>query len=383
MTDQLLLERKQEEAMNESRPPLLPLGLQAAIPQSRLSDESWDARVPRQVREGAAQVPGSQAWFAAHQYSLRRSRDERSDLYPTCPSEDAVTADRTQLRVEISPPEAVRRRTVTGHGTVSESVQVTSRSKVQYRFRAPMHLLVMHEKGERRDGKTFVEGLPPSTLRNLERKLTFVPAGHEYHEWHEPRRHHRLMHFYFHPAKIHSGHGITDMPVAPRLLFEDAALWHTALKLKMLVESPASGDQLYFEILGTLLVHELMRLNRGVPSVQQRVQGGLAPWQQRIALAYIEEHLNESIPLTTLAQLVRLSSPHYFCRAFKQSLGMPPHRYQTNRRMEQAKLLLARRAISVTDISLTVGFGSSNAFATAFRKATGTTPTDYRRSLVP
>jgi AraC-like DNA-binding protein len=369
--------------MNQSQPPLLPLGPQAAISQGRLRDVSWDARVPRRVREDAAQMPASQTWIEAHKWSLRRSPDERSDLYPTCPSEDAITADRTQFRVEISPPEAVSRRTVTGHGTVTESVQVTSRSKVQYRFRAPMHLLVMHEKGERRDGETFVEGLPPSTLRNLERKLTFVPAGHEYHEWHEPRRHHRLMHFYFQPGTIHSEHGITDMSVAPRLLFEDATLWHTALKLKMLVESPASGDQLYFEILGTLLVHELMRLNRGVTSVQRRVQGGLAPWQQRIALAYIEEHLNERIPLTTLAQLVRLNSPHYFCRAFNQSLGMPPHRYQTNRRMEQAKLLLARRAISVTDVSLTVGFGSSNAFATAFRKATGTTPTDYRRSLVP
>jgi AraC family transcriptional regulator len=304
-------------------------------------------------------------------------------LFPTCLSEDAVTPDVIHPAVEISPPEAVTRHTVTGHGIVAESVQATSPSKIRYYFRAPMHLLVMHEKGERRDGETFVEGLPRSTLRNLERKLTFVPAGHEYHEWHDPRRHHRLMHFYFCPARFHSEQGINDISVAPRLLFEDATLWHTALKLKMLVESPASGDQLYFEALGSLLVHELMRLNRGAPSVERRVQGGLAPWQQRIVLAYIEEHFNEPIPLTTLAQLARLSSPHYFCRLFKQSLGMPPHRYQTDRRMEQAKLLLARHAVSVTDIGLTVGFGGSNAFATAFRKATGFTPTDYRRSLVP
>jgi len=93
---------------------------------------------------------------------------------------------------------------------------------------------------------------------------------------------------------------------------------------------------------------------------------------------YIEGHLNEPIPLTTLAQLVHLSSPQHFHRSFKQSLGMPPHQYQTNRRM-----LLARPSISVTDVGLMVGFGSSNAFATAFRKATGFTPSHYRRSLVP
>ena len=57
--------------------------------------------------------------------------------------------------------------------------------------------------------------------------------------------------------------------------------------------------------------------------------------------AYIEEHLAEQIPLKTLAQLVRLS-PCYFCRAFKQSFGVPPHRYHSARRIEQAKALLAR-----------------------------------------
>jgi AraC family transcriptional regulator len=193
------------------------------------------------------------------------------------------------------------------------------------------------------------------------------------------------MHFYFDPAKlnIHSGMGIAEVSAAPRLLFEDETLWHTALKLKTLIESPASADQLYFETLGTLLVHELVRLNRGVPSIQPRVRGGLAPWQQRIVTAYIEEHLNERIPLATLAKLVRLSSPYHFCRAFKQSFGMPPHRYHCYRRMEHAKLLLAKRAVSVTNIGLAVGFGSPNAFATAFRKVTGLSPTDYRRNLAP
>jgi AraC family transcriptional regulator len=119
-----------------------------------------------------------------------------------------------------------------------------------------------------------------------------------------------------------------------------------------------------------------------MPSIQPQLQGGLAPWQQRLVTDYIEEHLSESVPIGTLAQLVRLS-PHHFCRVFKQSLGMPPHRYQTHRRVEHAKLLLANRAGSVTEIARAVGFSSRNAFATAFRKATGIAPADYRRSLAP
>jgi AraC family transcriptional regulator len=240
----------------------------------------------------------------------------------------------------------------------------------------------MYERGERRDGETFVEGLPRSAIRNLDRKLTFVPAGREFHDWHEPRGSQmRLMYFYFEPEKLKalSKHGI--LPDAPRLLFEDETLWHTALKLKTFVESSA-GDAIYFESLGTLLIHEVVRFTYGMPSIKPQLRGGLAPWQQRLVTAYIQEHLNERIPIGTLAQVVRLS-PYHFCRVFKQSLGMPPQRYQSNRRVEHAKVLLAKRAGSMAEIGLAVGFSSPNAFATAFRKATGIAPTDYRRGVAP
>jgi AraC family transcriptional regulator len=59
---------------------------------------------------------------------------------------------------------------------------------------------------------------------------------------------------------------------------------------------------------------------------------------------------------------------------------MPPHRYQTDRRMEHAKLLLAKPA-SITDIGLTMGFSETSSFSAAFRKATGFTPTGYQRNL--
>jgi AraC family transcriptional regulator len=74
-------------------------------------------------------------------------------------------------------------------------------------------------------------------------------------------------------------------------------------------------------------------------------------------------------------------SPYYFCRAFKQSLGMPPHRYHNSRRIEHAKTLLAKPELSVTEIGLTVGFSETSSFTAAFRKATGQTPTGYHRSL--
>ena len=82
------------------------------------------------------------------------------------------------------------------------------------------------------------------------------------------------------------------------------------------------------------------------------------------------------------AQLVRLS-PYYFCRAFKQSFGLPPHRYHNRRRIELAKTLLAKLTPSVTEIGLAVGFSETSSFTAAFRKATGLTPTGYRRGKAP
>lgn len=284
--------------------------------------------------------------------------------------------------VEVSPADVVKRRAVSWNGMSAEIVQATRRQSTEYRFRAQRHLLVVYEQGVRRDGETFVDGLPRSTLRDFKRKLTFVPAGHEYYEWQEPRSLARVGYFYVDRAKMptHLETGVASTALAPRLFFADATLLDTALKLMRLMESESSDNRLYFEALGVVLAHELVRVNVGALGSEAPVRGGLAGWQQRIVTTYIEEHLAEQIPLATLARLVRLS-PYHFCRAFKQSFGLPPHRYHSSRRIEEAKILLAKPAPSVTDVGLTVGFSEASSFTAAFRKATGLTPTTYHRSL--
>jgi AraC family transcriptional regulator len=297
-------------------------------------------------------------------------------------SYDRATAAAIHPAVEISPSEIVTRQTMMWPGMAVEFIQLTAYDKVEFRFYAPVHLLAAYEQGVRRGGETFIEGLPPSKLRDLARKFTLTPAGHEYREWHEPGTLTRLTYVYFDPAKLQTNCelNIADAPFTPRLFFEDPTLWSTVVKLKRLAESQSPANQLYVEALGIVLVHELMRLDRGSPRVDPPTRGGLAPWQQRTAIDYIEEHLAEAIPLSAFAQLVRLS-PYYFCRAFKQSFGVPPHRYHMDRRIEHAKELLAQRVISVTDVGLTLGFSETSSFSAAFRKATGLTPSQYHRSV--
>jgi AraC family transcriptional regulator len=319
--------------------------------------------------------------------SMPMGRSRRLDIGLAGPAERLTTAFRgrqvvegTHPTVEISPPDIVKHRSVAWDGLTAEIVQATRNDRIEYRFKAERHLLAVYDQGMRREGQTYVEGLPRSSLRDLKKKLTFVPAGREYHEWHDPRTLARITYFYFDPGKMPVYPETTLRDFTPRLYFEDSALWDTAVKLTTLIESADVDNQLYLEALGTVLAHELARLNPASPRVQAPVRGGLAAWQQRVVTTYIEEHLAEPISLATLAGLVRLS-PYYFCRAFKQSFGVPPHRYHTGRRIERAKVLLAKPSPSVTEIGLTVGFSETSSFTAAFRRATGLTPSGFHRSL--
>jgi AraC family transcriptional regulator len=294
---------------------------------------------------------------------------------------DPKNGDANSHALEIAPANVVSRRASAWDGIRVEVVQSVTHDKVEFRFRAPCHLLVVYEEGVRDEGETVVGDLSLSTLRTLRRKLTFVPAGHEYREWQRPRVRSRVICFYFDPAKlpIHSDASPTAASLAPRLFFENNVLWDTAVKLAVAMEDGCESDR-YCEALGIVVAHELLRTHGNVRRRRPPARGSLAVWQQRIVSAYVEEQLAEAIPLNVLAKLVHLS-PYYFCRAFKQSFGIPPHRYRIKRRIERAKALLADPASSVTDIALELGFSETSSFSAAFRHTTGTTPTEYRRTL--
>jgi AraC family transcriptional regulator len=284
--------------------------------------------------------------------------------------------------VDYSPAEIVRRHSAAWSGMLVETVQVMQHKPFEYGFRAPCHLLIAAELAERYDGETFVEGLPRSTLRDFTRKLTFVPAGHDFRGSQRPRALTRTTFFYIDPRGPLTDPALRfgEIEFKPRLFFYDRGLWETALKLKSLVENPGSMQRQYAEALGIVLTHELVRINGEAARRGPVNRGGLARWQQKRVAAYIEEHVADDIPLATLAELARLS-PYHFSRSFKRSFGMPPHRYHASRRIERAKQLLANRELSVTAIALEIGFSETSTFTAAFHKLTGQTPSRYRRDL--
>jgi transcriptional regulator GlxA family with amidase domain len=113
-------------------------------------------------------------------------------------------------------------------------------------------------------------------------------------------------------------------------------------------------------------------------SPKNRCRGGLAPAQVRRAIEAMEASLAAGVSLAELAATAGLSTPH-FCRAFRQSTGLPPHRYQIALRIERAQQRLALGRESVADVAAAVGYGDPAYFSRLFRDQVGVSPSAWRR----
>src|ERR1700688_544352 len=98
--------------------------------------------------------------------------------------------------VEISPPDIARRRLANWGAIQADAVKVTRRETFEYRFQARRHLLIAYERAARHEGETQIEGLPKSTLREFNCRLSFVPAGHQFYGWQTRRVLTRVTYFY-------------------------------------------------------------------------------------------------------------------------------------------------------------------------------------------
>ena len=97
------------------------------------------------------------------------------------------------------------------------------------------------------------------------------------------------------------------------------------------------------------------------------------------ALRYIEQHLDDELTLDALSAVAHFSRFH-FHRAFSAYVGVSVARYVQRMRLRRASFrLVSEPQESVLDIALQAGFDSGEAFARAFKRAFGQSPTEFRR----
>jgi AraC family transcriptional regulator len=104
-------------------------------------------------------------------------------------------------------------------------------------------------------------------------------------------------------------------------------------------------------------------------------------WRVRRCLELMEANLGQDIGIEELSAAVQLSSSQ-IAQLFRAAVGMPPHRWLMKRRIENACALLQDSRYSITEIAHASGFASSQHLATVFRKHRGTTPSEFRHSVM-
>ncbi|MFE1027478.1 helix-turn-helix transcriptional regulator [Streptomyces sp. NPDC058818] len=92
----------------------------------------------------------------------------------------------------------------------------------------------------------------------------------------------------------------------------------------------------------------------------------------------IRKRYEEPLSLSDLGEMARLT-PFHMARLFREQTGLPPARFLTVVRLEEAKRRLLRTDVSIADISLGVGYASIGSFTTRFTKTFGVSPGQYRR----
>lgn len=114
-------------------------------------------------------------------------------------------------------------------------------------------------------------------------------------------------------------------------------------------------------------------------SEPDKLRGGLSSAARRRALEMIELNLDAKLTIETLAAEVGLS-PAHFARAFRESVGQPPHRYMLRQRLEHARRLLDVGDLTLSSVAQRSGFADQPHFTRLFKREFGVTPGSVVRS---
>ncbi|MBX3188020.1 MAG: helix-turn-helix transcriptional regulator [Labilithrix sp.] len=154
--------------------------------------------------------------------------------------------------------------------------------------------------------------------------------------------------------------------IAARCHVRDVQIEHIGWALA--ADQRAPSGLVYRESLGmALAVHLLAR------HPAKAAPRGLSKSQLARVTEYIEAHLAEDVSLLRLARVAGVSASHL--RAlFKRSVGVPVHEYVIQRRVERARVLLARGDQPASEIALEAGFSHQSHMARCMRRVLGVTP---------
>jgi len=157
----------------------------------------------------------------------------------------------------------------------------------------------------------------------------------------------------------------------------DPRLEATARQLLDECSTQGLASHVYADALANQLAIHLLRNHSTAAVARECALTSLPPYRLRRALDYIHEHLADELTLARIAATLAMS-PCHFAHEFRRAVGVAPHQYILDQRVQRAKRLLRDTDLPLIEIAHRVGCSSPSHFSVLFRRATGYPPKHYR-----
>lgn len=198
--------------------------------------------------------------------------------------------------------------------------------------------------------------------------------------WHV-KKPQRFAHIYFTDSYFRES-ALQDFDLDPRLIELEEKTFFTDPRLLQTIKVLLQQHAIYPE--DTLLTQEMIRLL--LAELVQRhcvTQTKTKAYRGRLSKAhllrideFITEHLDQSITIDQLADLIHLS-PFHLMRLFKNTMGLSLHQKVMKMRVLKASELLLQRQ-SQLEASIACGFANQSHLSRSFRHFFGLTPKQYQ-----
>jgi AraC family transcriptional regulator len=142
--------------------------------------------------------------------------------------------------------------------------------------------------------------------------------------------------------------------------------------------APGFASRTLMEGITLAMMADLSRVIKEAETTPVRKPGALSPRQIKLITEYIESVEETSPTISDLAALVGVSS-RYLTKAFKETTGRTVHGYVAEVRLRKAAELLCSTDLPMKELAARLGFSALASFSSAFRAATGQTPTAFRK----
>ena len=162
--------------------------------------------------------------------------------------------------------------------------------------------------------------------------------------------------------------------------FDDSTIAHLGWAVLPAVRNPGQANQLFLDHVFLALGMHVAQTYGGLRPPSRLVAGGLAAWQVKRAKEIFCAKLDSNVSLKDVARECDLSLS-YFSRAFRRSMGVPPHTWLLQHRIEVAKEKLRDRRLSVSQVALACGFADQSHLTRVFTRMVGLSPAAWRRAV--